>query len=160
MKKKFSTSWKSSRKPRKQRKYQANAPIHIKRKMLGANLSKNLRKKTGKRSIQIKKGDTVKVMRGKFKGKTGKIVKVLLKNSWAEIEGIQVKKQDGSKINIKFRPSNLQITELNLEDKRRNKSLKKEVKKDKQKKKSEKKGKKSSGKKKSKNKKSKSGSKK
>lgn len=144
MKKKFSGSWKSSKKPRKQRKYRANAPIHIKRKMMGTNLSKNLRKKIGKRSIQTKKGDAVKVMRGKFKGKTGKIVKVLTKNSWVEIEGIQVKKQDGSKVNVKFRPSNLQITELNLDDKRRNKSLRKEIKeKGKQKKGEKKEGKKS-----------------
>ena len=35
------------------------------------------------------------------------------------IEGIQVKKLDGSKVNVNLRPSNLQIIELNLEDKKR-----------------------------------------
>ena len=71
MKKKFSKKWKASGKARKQRKYVANAPLHIKKKFLSANLSKELRKKYG-RSLQIRKGDSVKVMRGKFKGKTGK----------------------------------------------------------------------------------------
>ena len=123
MKKEFSTSWKASKKPRKQRKYSANAPIHIKKKFVRANLSKELRKKYGKRSISIRKGDKVKIKKGKFKGKEGKITGVMLKNSKITIEGIQVKKQDGSKVNVKLQPSNLQIIELNLEDKKRSKKL-------------------------------------
>jgi len=120
MKKKFSTSWKSSRKPRKQRKYLANAPLHLRRKFLSANLSKELRKKYGKRNMPLKKGDVVKVMRGKFKKKTGKVINVDKKRLKIEIEGIQIKKQDGSKTNVKFNPSVLQIIELNTEDKKRN----------------------------------------
>jgi len=128
MRKKFSIAWKSSKKPRKQRKYLANAPLHIKKKLISANLSKELRKKYQKRSIPLRKKDTVKILRGKFKGKKGKITRVLLKIQKVEIEGIQVKKQEGSKVNIKLRPSNLQIIELNLEDKKRNKVLSKETK--------------------------------
>jgi len=117
--------WKSSKQPRKQRKYRANAPLHIKRKLVSVNLSKELRKKYQKRSIPLRQKDTVKIMRGKFKGKKGKIIKVILKTQRVEIEGIQIKKQDGSKANIRLRPSNLQIVELNLEDKKRNKALSK-----------------------------------
>lgn len=124
MKKKFSTAWKASKQPRKQRKYLANAPLHVKRKMLGANLSKELRKKYSRRSISVRKGDTVKVMRGKFKGKKGNIVEIKAKYSKIMIEGIQRKKQDGSKVNVPLRASNLQITELNLDDKKRLKKLK------------------------------------
>ena len=123
MKKEFSSAWKASKKPRKQRKYSANAPIHIKKKFVGVNLSKELRKKYGKRSISVRKGDKVKIKRGKFKGKEEKITNVMLKNSKVTIEGIQVKKQDGSKVNVKLQPSNLQIIELNLEDKKRSKKL-------------------------------------
>jgi len=119
MKQKFSTSWKSSKQPRKQRKYLANAPLHLKRKVLGVNLSKELRKKYEKRNIIIKKGDTVKIMRGKFKGKKGKVIKVKIKNPLVNVEGIQIKKRDGSKANVKLQASNLQIIELNLEDKKR-----------------------------------------
>ena len=128
MRKKFSTAWKSSKQPRKQRKYLINAPLHIKKKMISANLSKELRKKYGKRSFPLRKKDTVKILRGKFKGKKGKITRVILKMQKVEIEGIQIKKQDGSKVNIKLMPSNLQIIELNLEDKKRNKVLSKEIK--------------------------------
>lgn len=77
----------------------------------------------------MRKGDTVKVMRGKFKMKTGKITEVFTKISKVIIEGITVKKQDGSKANIKMRPSNLQIIELNLDDKKRMNTTKEETKK-------------------------------
>ena len=129
MKNKFSKHWKESKQPRKQRKYLANAPLSIKRKLLSVNLSKELRKKFGKRNIVVRKGDTVKVMRGKFKLKTGKIMEVNTNKSKVIIEGITVKKQDGSKANIKMRPSNLQIIELNLDDKKRMKTTKEENKK-------------------------------
>jgi large subunit ribosomal protein L24 len=123
MRKKFSTKWKSSKQPRKQRKYLANAPLHIKKKLMGVNLSKELRKKYSKRTLPLRKKDVVKIVRGKFKGKRGKIIGVILKAQKVEVEGIQIKKQDGSKVNVKLRPSNLQIIELNLEDKKRNKAL-------------------------------------
>ena len=79
MKKKFSTSWKSSKQPRKQRKYLAKAPLHIKKKFVSVNLSKELRKKHGKRNLSIRKDDVAKIKRGKFKGKQGKVLSVKLK---------------------------------------------------------------------------------
>jgi len=126
MKKTFSTHWKSSKQPRKQRKYVAKAPLHIKRKFLAVNLSKELRKKYARRNIPVRKGDSVKIMRGKFKNKHGKILNVFTKKTRVTVEGIQVKKQDGSKADIKLHPSNLQITELNLDDKKRMKTTKEE----------------------------------
>ena len=118
MKKQFSTAWKVSRQPRKQRKYLANAPLHLRRKLLSVNLSKELRKKYGKRNILLKKGDTVKVMKGKFKKKQGKVTEIKTKTIKVFVEGIQIKKQDGSKANVPLKPSNLRIIELNLEKKR------------------------------------------
>ena len=79
MKQKFSKSWKCSSQPRKQRKYAANAPIHLKRKLLSVNLAKDLRKKYGKRNIPVRKGDTILIMRGKFKKKKGKVSEVKTK---------------------------------------------------------------------------------
>lgn len=129
MKQKFSTSWKSSKQPRKKRKYSANAPLHLRKKLVSINLSKELRKKTGKRNLPAKKGDKVKIYRGKFKGKTGKILSVNLKTSKIIVEEIQVKKMDGSKANVKMQPSNLQIIELGerkIEKKEEKKTEKKE----------------------------------
>lgn len=129
MRRKFSKKWKSSKQPRKQRKYAANAPLHLKRKLLSVNISKELRKKYEKRNLPVRKGDVVKIMRGKFKGKSGKVSEVRTKSMKIFIEGIQTTKQDKSKINVPLKASNLQITELNLEDKKRLKRNKKDEKK-------------------------------
>lgn len=117
--KEFSKKWIGSKKPKKQRKYIAKAPLHIKRKLLSVNLSKELREKHKTRNVEIRKDDKVKIMRGKFKGKEGKVIIVKTKLLKIYIEGIQTKKQDGSKVNVPLRPSNLQITELFLDDKKR-----------------------------------------
>ena len=127
MKQVFSKSWKSSKQIRKQRKYRVNAPLHIASKMMGAHLSKILREKYNTRSISIRKGDEVKVMRGKFKGKTGKIAQVDIKKQRITIEGLQNKKKDGTKINVYFNASNLLIKTLNEDDKRRFKRRKLKV---------------------------------
>jgi len=119
MKQDFSTSWRSSSQTRKQRKYRHNAPLHTKHKFLSAHLSKELRKKYGKRALPLRKGDEVLVMRGAFKKKKAKVSSVSLKKSGIYLEGINRTKKDGSKVNIKFHPSVLQIFSFNLEDKRR-----------------------------------------
>ena len=119
MKSKFSTSWIRSVQPRKQRKFRANAPLHTKHKFLSANLSKTLRGKYGKRSIPVRKGDEVTVMRGSFKKKRAKISDINLKRSRVVLEGIQRSKKDGTKVNVYFNPSSLQLQTLNVDDKKR-----------------------------------------
>ena|SRR3989344_2524639 len=118
----WSKKWKSSKKAKKQRKYRINAPLHIKHKFLSANLSKELRKKYKKRHVPVKKGDKVRVLRGQFKKKEGKVNKVDLKRIKVYIDSIELFKKDGSKSLYPVDPSNLQIIELNLEDKKRLKS--------------------------------------
>ena len=118
MKTKFSSSWIKSKQPRKQRKYRYNAPLHIKQKFVGAHLSKELHKKYGKRSMNVRKGDSVKIMRGQFKNKTGKVEEVNLKKTLAYVSGIEIAKRDGTKARFPIHPSNLMITALGKEDKR------------------------------------------
>jgi len=119
MKNEFSTAWIASKQPRKQRKYAINAPLHTRHKFLSAHLSKDLRNKYGKRSIPVRKGDEVLVMRGNFKKKKAKITIVNLKRGKVFLENIQRSKRDGSKVNIPFYPSNLMIITLTLDDKER-----------------------------------------
>ncbi|HKL24271.1 MAG TPA: 50S ribosomal protein L24 [Candidatus Nanoarchaeia archaeon] len=137
MKQVFSKNWKSSKQPRKQRKYSANAPLHLRKNFVSVNISKELRKKHNKRSLPLRKNDYVKIMRGKFKGKKGKVLNINSAERKIEIEKIHLDKRDGSKANAKFKPSNLQITELNMDDARRlkdksNKKTKKQEDKEKQ----------------------------
>ncbi len=123
MRRKFSKSWNASKQPRKQRKFRFNAPAHIRQKFMGCHLSKELRKKYGKRSITVRKGDKVRVAVGQYHGKTGKVDRMEVKKQAVYISGIDFTKKEGSKVMIKFHPSNLIITDLNLEDKKRIKKL-------------------------------------
>ena len=125
MKKKFSISWKSSRKQSKQRKYRFNAPLHIKQKLASSHLSKELRSKYKKRSIALKKGDKVKIVHGNFKKHEGKVERIELGRTRVFVSGIEYTKKDGTKKMIPLNPSNLMITELNLDDKLRQKFLEK-----------------------------------
>jgi len=131
MEKEWSRYWKSSKQPRKQRKYVYNAPLHVRRKFVSAHLSEELRKKYERRSFPLRKGDEVEVMRGEFKGRKGKVSKVDLKKLKVYIEGITRKKVDGTEVQVPFDASNLKIIDLNLEDKERVKALMKKKEKEK-----------------------------
>src|SRR3989344_336430 len=102
MKKKFSLSWEGSKQRRKQRKYLANAPLHIQRKFISSHLSKPLKEKYNRRSLGLKKGDVEK--------------KIYITN-------IHIFKKDGTKTFYPIHPSNLIIQELNVDDKKRQKVL-------------------------------------
>ncbi|MBU5689952.1 MAG: 50S ribosomal protein L24 [Candidatus Aenigmatarchaeota archaeon] len=120
--KKWSPKWKASKNPKKQRKYRYNAPLHIKRKFLSVHLSKELREKYKKRSLPVRKGDEVIVLRGKYKKRTGKVSRVDLIHEKVYIEGITRKKVAGTEIPVTFNPSNLMITSLQEDKKRFKKS--------------------------------------
>ena len=123
MKKEWSKHWVSSAQPRKQRKYRYNAPLNVRHKLVSAHLSKELRERFNRRSFPLRKGDEVIVMRGSFKGFKGKVERVDLKTMRVYIDGLKIKKVDGSEVPKPLEPSNLMITELNLEDKERVKAL-------------------------------------
>jgi large subunit ribosomal protein L24 len=126
MKSEFNKSWNSSVQPRKQVKFRANAPNHIKRTFMGSTLDKPLREKYGRRNIEVRKGDEVKVMRGKFKGKQGKVGTVDIKKTRLQIDGIQrAGRAGGEKLITWFHPSKVKIIILNTEDSRRLKTEKK-----------------------------------
>lgn len=127
MNKKFSSAWKGSKQPRKQRKYQFNAPLHIRGKFLNVHLSKELAKKYGVKRIRVRTGDKVKILIGKFKGKESKVDLINLKKSKVMIAGVEVSKKDGSKSRPLIHASNLLITELNLDDKKRLDNIKKDT---------------------------------
>ena len=119
MKKTWSKDWNASSQPRKQRKYIRKAPLHIKSKFLGCHLNRELRQKYGTRSVPVRKGDKVKVMVGTHKGRTGKVERVDRKRGVVFIAKIEQIKKDGTKSQVPLKASNLMITDLNTEDKRR-----------------------------------------
>jgi large subunit ribosomal protein L24 len=125
--KEFSRCWKGSKSIRKQRKYRIHAPLNIRRSFLSAHLAKELRIKYGRRSFPLRKSDTVKIIKGDFKGKEGKIERLDTKNSKIYIAGIDVTKREGTKSFPAIDPANVVIIQLVLEDKKRISSMKKSV---------------------------------
>lgn len=115
-----------SEKPKKQRKAFYSRKLHELKMGMGVHLSKGLRKELGKRSLEARKEDKVKVMRGKFRGKEGKIVLVNRKKARVFIDGITRKKAGGKEVFVPFNPSNLLLTELFSKDKKRVKGKKTE----------------------------------
>jgi len=123
MQRKFSTSWKKSTQAKKQRLYRYNAPLHTKRKFISAHLSKELRQRYKTRNFGLKKGDKIKIVRGQFRKKEGKVDRIDTKKEKLYITGVDIVKKDGTKIPYPTTISNVIILELNLDDKMRQKIL-------------------------------------
>jgi len=104
-------------KPTKVRNYQIyRATMATRSKQLGSPLSKELQEKYGKRSMRVVLGDTVKVMRGEYRGVDGKISKISPLDNSIAIEGVKKEKSKGEKFDVLIRSSNVVITNLNLDD--------------------------------------------
>jgi len=97
-------------------------------KQICATISKDLRKKYSRRSVRIMANDTVKVIRGEYKGITGKVSKISTNNSSIAIEGNKKEKLKGDKIDVYIHSSNVIVTSLNTDDKWRIKILEKKPK--------------------------------
>lgn len=123
MKNKWSRKWSGSVQPRKQRKFRVNAPLHAARKFMRARLAKELKQKYGKRNFPVRKGDTIKIVSGEYKGRLLKIDRVSLKYRLVYPENLFLTKKDGNKVQVGIQPSNLLIMNLNLDDKRRKEAL-------------------------------------
>ncbi len=100
-----------------------NAPLHKKRKWISSHLAENLLLKYDRRSLPVVKGDTVKVMRGNYRGHEDKISKVNVRDQTVEIEGVTITTAKGTKIAKPIHASTLLITKLNVTDKWRRRKL-------------------------------------
>jgi len=107
-----------SKKPGKQRLYEYSAPKNDSHKMVSAPLSKKLREEKGVRSLPIREGDTVLIVRGDHKGKNGKVNKTDPQKQRIYIEGLSSKKTDAQEIAIPVHPSNVVIQKYNSRDRR------------------------------------------
>ena len=108
-----------SKQPRKQRKALYNAPAHARGKYLSASLSKDLREKVGTRTLPIRSGDKVRVLRGDFKGHEGEVLSVDYGSYKVTVEDVTLAKPDGTTTFLPVDPSNLVIIEADLKDDRR-----------------------------------------
>ena len=104
-------------KPTKQRKMLFNAPAHVRHRLLAAHLSEDLSASHEVKSLPVRSGDTVRVMRGDHRGVEGKVTRVDLGKYRVYLEGLTREKVDGTTVFLGVHPSKVMITHLNLDDK-------------------------------------------
>lgn len=99
------------------------ATFNTRSKQLTSHLSNELKKKYSKKSVRVVEGDSVKIIRGEFKGVDGKISQISTHKNSVAIEGIKKEKTKGDKFDVYIHTSNLLVTGLNTDDKWRIKKL-------------------------------------
>ena len=90
---------------------------------MAAPLSSELAASKGAKTLPVRKGDTVRIMRGDNKGFEGKVSRIDLKAYRIYMEGLTREKVDGTNIFIAVHPSKVQIRNLNLDDKYRKETI-------------------------------------
>ena len=103
---------------RKSRKAHFDAPSSVRRKIMSTTLAKELREKYSARSLPIRKNDEVKVTRGKYKGREGKVVQVYRAKYVIHIERLTIEKSSGATVPVGIHPSNCVITSIHLDNDR------------------------------------------
>lgn len=94
-----------------ERKHFHFEPLHKRKNRLHVHLSKELRGslKIKKRSLLLRKGDRVKIMRGPESGKEAKVMRVNTQRRKVFLEGIIVKNTRAKEVAFPIEPSNLLI---------------------------------------------------
>jgi large subunit ribosomal protein L26e len=104
---------------RKSRKTHFSAPSSVRRKIMSSALSKELRNKYHARSLPVRKDDEVRIVRGKYKGRDGKVTQVYRKKWVIHVDRVQRDKANGSSMPIGIHPSKVVITTIKLDKDRR-----------------------------------------
>jgi len=112
-----------TRDPGKQRKLLYNAPHHVRGKIMSAHLSEDLRESYGFRSLPIRSGDTVRILRGDYKDYEGRVTRVDRDKYRIFVDGVAREKADGTTTPIPIHHSKVEIVRLNLEDEWRKRIL-------------------------------------
>lgn len=115
----------SSKQPRKQRKARYEAPLHMRHKFVAVHLGKELKEKlkTRRRNLTVRKGDKVKVLRGEYRGQSGKVSRVDLRYGKVYVEGITRRRGKGGESPVPIDPSKLLMIDAGFSDKMRGRIL-------------------------------------
>ena len=112
--------------PDKQRQSQRDAPLHERHKQVRATLSADLREEYGQRNVRVNAGDTVEVLRGDYAGEKGEVLKVDLQDTVIHVEDVTLETTDGEEVPRPLDTSNVRVTNLDLEDDKRQARLESE----------------------------------
>merc|ERR1712061_478502 len=100
---------------RKSRKAYFTAPSHVRRNLMSAPLSKDLKTKYGVRSVPIRRDDEVMIVRGHYHDREGKVTQVYRKKWRIHVERVTRDKANGQTVPIGIHPSKVVITKIKLD---------------------------------------------
>ena len=112
-----------STQPRKERYTLHNLPAHQNRAQIASHLDETLLLKYNTRAVTLRKGDTVRVLRGEYAGTTGKVLEVNTRTRKVTVDGVTVTKAKATQVARPLDPSNLVVTKLDLTDPKRREKL-------------------------------------
>lgn len=109
--------------PRRQRRALYNASSFERRLRMTVPLSRDLRKRFGRRSVPVRKGDTVRVLSGSFVGREERVAKVNRRDYSVTLDNVTLKTAEEKLKPLALRTSHLVLTRLNLADAWRRRTL-------------------------------------
>eukprot|EP01013_Petalomonas_cantuscygni_P001891 TRINITY_DN1191_c0_g1_i2.p3 TRINITY_DN1191_c0_g1~~TRINITY_DN1191_c0_g1_i2.p3 ORF type:complete len:159 (+),score=28.52 TRINITY_DN1191_c0_g1_i2:35-478(+) len=104
---------------RKSRKAHFQAPSHVRRVLMSAPLSKELRAKYHVRALPIHREDEVRVKSGQQRNRDGKVQAVYRKRWCIYVDKLTKQKNNGQSPPIPIHPSNVEIVKLKIDKIRR-----------------------------------------
>jgi large subunit ribosomal protein L24 len=114
----------SPQSPRRQRKAVYTATTFERRRRMTVPLSRELRRRFGRRNLPLRKGDTVRVMSGSYVGREERVAKIDRRAYSVTLDNVTLKTGEEKLKPLPIRTSYLVITRLNLADAWRRRSLK------------------------------------
>jgi ribosomal protein uL24 len=109
--------------PRRQRKALYTAPTSERRVRMTVPLSRELRARFHRRSLPLRKGDTVRVLSGSFEGREERVARVDRRGYTVTLDNVTLKTADEKMKPLSLGVGHLVITRLNLSDPWRRRSM-------------------------------------
>lgn len=113
-----------STQPRRQRKAEFQAVGAERRRRMAVSLSRDLRARYGRRQLPVRKGDTVRILSGSYKGREERVAKVQRRRYAVTLDNVTGKTGESKLKPLPIRLSHLVLTRLNLSDPWRRRVLK------------------------------------
>jgi len=109
--------------PRRQRRALYTSHTAERRRTMSVALSRELRGRFHRRSLPVRKGDTVRVLSGSFVGREERVAKVDRRGLSVTLDNVTLKAADEKLKPLALRTSHLVLTRLNLSDPWRRRTL-------------------------------------
>eukprot|EP00758_Cryptobia_borreli_P017128 Tbor_TRINITY_DN6164_c0_g1::TRINITY_DN6164_c0_g1_i2::g.22583::m.22583/K02898/RP-L26e, RPL26; large subunit ribosomal protein L26e len=104
---------------RKARRAHFQAPSHVRRIIMSAPLSKELRAKYNVRAMPVRKDDEVRVKRGGHKNEEGKVTACYRLKWVIHVDKVTKEKANGTVVPVGINTSNVEITKLKMTNNRK-----------------------------------------